>query len=438
MIAILGGGLCGLQLARRLVELGIAHAVLEGNAEAGGLCRSMRSGDYSWDLGPHGLYSKRPGALACCEALPLRFGRLKRNVRICHHGPGGIREVGYPFENGLADLPFLQRIECVAGYCRAAGAAPGRAFANVQEWIEAGLGPGIARHFMLPYNRKIWDCPLDRISMDLVSEKIDPEPRWTIVRNAFFTRGVGRAYQANFLYPEDGIGALPQAIAASLRGSLRTGFRVRRLEPAPRSGAWRIVAESGESVEADRVVSAMPLPELLRALGEPSLLARRGSFLANHTWFVVVGLKPGRDFARFRDCQWVFFAGPEIFYRVSFAHNFTPKRPAAAVAEITCKGEAAALRPEEVASRVVGDMQASGMLRREDDAALARAHLERYTYPIQSVGMRAARDEVEEALRLRGIHLLGRSGRWDYLNMDGIFMAVEEFVKARLPAVLAR
>jgi UDP-galactopyranose mutase len=423
-------------LARRLSELGIAHAVLERNEEAGGLCRTLRSGEYSWDLGPHGLYSKRAEAMAFCRALPLKYERLRRNVRICHHGPRGIREVGYPFENGLADLPFLQKIECVVGYCRAARAPSGRAFGSVQEWIESGLGPGIARYFMLPYNRKIWDCPLDRMSMDLVKEKIDPERPWTIVRNAFWKRGVGRAYQAEFLYPEDGIGALPKAVASSLRGTVRTGFRVSRILPL--AGRWRVLSESGDSLEADRVVSTIPLPELLQALDEPSLGLKKGAFLSNHTWFVVVGLKPGRDFGRFKHCQWVFFAGPEIFYRISLMHNFTRKRPAAAVAEITCKGEAAALRQDELASRVLKDMKASGILCDEEDAAVAQAHLERYTYPIQSVGMRAVRDEVEEALRLRGIFLLGRSGRWDYLNMDGIFLAVSEFVEKRLPAVLGR
>jgi len=39
---------------------------------------------------------------------------------------------------------------------------------NLLQWTNAKLGFGIAKHFMIPYNEKIWNCSLTDISLDLI------------------------------------------------------------------------------------------------------------------------------------------------------------------------------------------------------------------------------------------------------------------------------
>jgi len=424
-VAILGGGLAGLALARKLKDAGLDSVVLEAQPSVGGLCRSLRSGAYSWDLGPHAFYSKDPAAMRHLRALPLKLRFLRRDVRVCHHGSGGrIHEVGYPFENGLCDLPLGHRLECVAGYWAAWNprSETGR-YRNLKHWIEDGLGSGISRRFMTPYNGKIWSVPLERVSMELVRRKIEPERPWAILKNSVLGGSVGRAYQAEFVYPEQGAGAVPEALAAGLGGQVRTGWEVRRVER--REDGWRVVSKSGEEVSARALVSTIPVPEFLSALDDPSLRRFVPAFSFNHTRFVLVGLKPGRPPARFSSCQWVFFAGPEVFYRVSLPHNFTA-RPEALVAEITL-AESAGLGREELLGRVVRDLAAAGLIGSESSVETAELHLEKYTYPIPTVGMPEARAELEERLASRQVRLLGRSGRWDYLNTDGVLEAVEAF-----------
>ncbi len=427
MIAILGGGLSGLQLGRSLQGRGIDFLILEKGERPGGLCRTMRSGDYSWDIGPHAFYSKKPEAMAYYRALPLRYAELARDVRVCHHGPSRVHEVGYPFENGLAELPLKHRLDCAAGYCAASAGRRSGDFRDLKDWIDRGLGFGISKHFMTPYNLKIWDCPLEQVSMDLVRQKIEPEPAWKVVRNAFFRGSVGRAYQARFIYPEEGAGSVTDSIAAQVESRLRLGFSVKKLE---RLGAgWRISGEGGEPVEAEVVVSTIPVPELLDAAQDPALLAYRREFRSNDTLFAVLGLKRGSDFNAFKTCQWVFFAGPELFYRVTLMHNFTSRRLPTLVAEITRKGETAGMAGSDILERVIKDCLACGILCSREDVAFTQTHLERYTYPIPTVGLQQARSALEERLAAQGIHLLGRSGRWDYLNTDGIFMEVERFMR---------
>lgn len=430
MILILGGGLSGLQLGRRLQERGIDFIILESKDAVGGLCRTMERGDYSWDLGPHGFYSKRPEAMDDYRDLPLDFRSLERNVRVCHHGSDGrIHEVNYPFENGIAELPLAHKLECVAGYCWASWTHKGRGFRDLRHWIVAGLGRGIARHFMLPYNEKIWDCALERISMDLVKQKIEPERPWAVMRHAFVAGSVGRVYQSRFIYPvKGGAGAIADAVAGPIRSRIRTGAPVRTMRPS--SQGWRVGCGDGTSHEASSVVSTIPLPELLDAMADADLSRHREAFAFNDTHFVVIGLKRGRDFARFRNCQWVFFAGPETFYRVTLMHNFSSARPPTIVAEITRKGGSSA-RSEDLIRQVEEDLIGAGIIGAENDVGFTHAWLERYTYPIQTLELGTAREAVERRLQDRRLFLLGRMGRWEYINTDGVFLGVDEFLKTR-------
>jgi protoporphyrinogen oxidase len=280
---------------------------------------------------------------------------------------------------------------------------------------------------MLPYNRKIWSCPLEEVSMDLVSQKIEPEPAWSVLRQSLFGGGVGRAYQARFVYPRGGAGELPKAVAQGLGARLRVGAAVTRLERKA-GGGWTVRCADGSVTQAEQVVSTIPIPELLDALGDSELAPLRGSFRGNDTLFVVVGLKPGRRFSRFDACQWVFFAGSEAFYRLTMMHAFWEERPAALVAEITAREgqDHAAL-----VTRALADLREAGILGSEDDVAAAFPHLERSTYPIPTLGMPAARETLEAKLAPAGLHLLGRMGRWEYVNTDGVFLGVDAFLAGR-------
>ena len=428
MIAILGAGLSGLQLGRRLKERGQDFVVLEEKDVIGGLCRTKTQGEHSWDLGPHAFYSKKPETLRYYHELPLEYRTMDRKVRVCHREGGSVYEVGYPFENGIVDLPLGSKLECVAGYCWASWTGGGGPYKHLREWIDKGLGGGIGRRFMIPYNLKIWNSPLERVSTDLVNQKIEPEKPWSVVKQSIWGGGVGRAYQAKFVYPKGGAGALPESVSSGFRDRVRTSAGAAKLER--RGEGWRVHCTDGSTVDADAVVSTMPIPTLLDALDDPALAARRADFVSNDTLFVVVGLKPGKQFLRFNDCQWVFFAGPEVFYRISQMHAFWSDRPATLVAEVTRK-DGVTLSPDVIVSKTLADLREVGMLASEDDVELALSHLERYTYPIPTVTMRAARAEVEARLAEKRVYLLGRMGRWDYVNTDGIFVGVDEFLSGR-------
>jgi UDP-galactopyranose mutase len=47
--------------------------------------------------------------------------------------------------------------DCVNGLIKAQ--RENKPFSNFKEWVDSVMGAGIAEHFMIPYNFKVWATP---------------------------------------------------------------------------------------------------------------------------------------------------------------------------------------------------------------------------------------------------------------------------------------
>jgi len=430
-LAILGGGVCGLYIGSELKKLGHEFSLFEAECVPGGLSRTFRTGHFSWDLGVHALYGKDPAFAGYLRSLPIEYQSCDRAVKVCHVSDQGIHKLDYPFENGLHQLPDDDWEDCVVGYMEAL-AAGRKDFAHLEDWIKNGLGTGIARCFMLPYNRKIWNSPLDGISLKLVSNKIEPEPFEKILRGAMGQNFVGRAYQARFLYPKGGIQELVDHYYGAVRHEALLGMPIARITPA--DGGHTVEFADGSSQTFRDLISTIPLTTLIDALPYRELGPVRQELRHNNTLFVMVGLKDGRRFGNFDSCHWVFFAHEEVFYRITMMHNFSDGFPASVVAEYTVKdGEAPS--PGAVADRVVDDLLRRGVLRSLDDVEAVDMRYQAHTYPIPTVGLTKSKRFATHFLAERGIHLVGRSGAWNYQNIDGVVASANAFLKEFTPGL---
>ena len=427
-IGILGAGLTGLELGRCLRRRGIDFVIFEKEAQIGGLARTIKTGDYYWDLGVHAMYSKDKNITDHYLSLPLKYQHSRRDVRIYHTENNKFYLVDYPFEEGMRDLPLNHRMECVHGYIKTR--MKGRKdFAHLKDWIDNCLGYGIAKHFMTPYNNKIWNCDLEYISMDLVSAKITPAPVKDFLLAALGKKVVGRRYQAKFIYPLDGIQAFVDETARSFLNQIRCDSAVVELEKAEEK--WRIVCENGQVEEVDRIVSTMPLVELLKIIENPAVKREYDVLKWNDTHFVMIGLKEGCAFNVMRQCHWGFFKEDEIFYRITMMRNFSEKFLPAMVAEITNKGHYTSLNEEDIKARVIEDLLRCRIIEKEDDIAAVELRFVPHTYPIPTVGVQKVKNALTDILQQEHIYLLGRNGHWDYINMDGVLQKVKAFMRTQ-------
>jgi protoporphyrinogen oxidase len=411
--AILGGGVSGLTLARRLREAGLECVVFEAAAKTGGLCASESVDGYTYDVaGGHILYSKDRTVLDWMIAqVDGGCERRERHTKIYLDG----RFVHYPFENGLGDLDKPQTFECLMGYLDAAwkrrnGA---RAPKDFRDWISYRFGEGIARIFMRPYNEKIWKHPLEDLSTEWVEGRVPDAPIEDVVRAAIGLRTEGYAHQAIFYYPRrGGFQAIADGIAKPIRDVVR--LRTPAAEVRRAGATFRVNGE-----EFDRVVSTIPLPELAKILPELDPSARDAARDLRFTSLTTVAI--GVDHGRLPPYSWVYLPSPEqgpanrITYLTNYSAEVAPAGKGLILAEATCAGE-----PRKDAAfvrEIVDGLERAGLLRRSEVSA-THASSVRYAYIVFDLGFRARLDAALAGVHSLGVETLGRFGRFEYVNSD--------------------
>ena len=421
MIGILGGGLSGLVLASRLKDA----EVLEADDRPGGLCRSLTADGFTFD--PHGshiLFSRKPEAMRFYEdLLGDNVSRRRRNTKIYYKG----RYVKYPFENGLSELPIEDNVACLMGYieaylARAAGTS--RTPTNFKEWMYQRFGKGITEAYLLPYNEKIWKTPAARMAVDWVDGRVPDPPLVDVVRASLGVPTEGYTHQLNFLYPrEGGVESLVRGLLPKVH-KVRTGFRATTIRP--RGGGWT-VSDGHTEREYDRLVSTIPIPDLVRALPDAPKDVRTAGESLTHRSLVTVML--GLNRPKLNDFSWVYFPTPEDgwFNRISFPSNFSdrvaPDGASSAVAEMTCDpGDAIwSSTDDTLIEHVVAHADRMGIFGRAD-VRMAKVARTRYAYVVFDLTHRSNLDLVKGYANRIGIELLGRFGQFDYINTDQVIL----------------
>jgi len=417
VIVVAGGGLTGLSAAYHLQDH-LDVAVLEKEARPGGLCRSAVKDGFTFDLTGHLLHLRRPEIRSLVERLVPADSFLKIDRRAFIHSHGVF--TAYPFQVNTHGLPPVVISECVNGFVEAIREgevdekeASGLSF---RQWVLRTFGEGIARHFMIPYNEKLWLADLDDVTCDWVSWSIPRPALKDVIDGALGLSRKAFGYNPSFLYPrEGGIEILPAALAARVR-SLRCRTEISCVDAARRT----VTLRSGDELPYDRLVSTMPLPRLLSITrGLPAGLQDAAARLRH---VAVINLNLGVDRVIQPDKHWVYFPEKDfVFYRAGFPASFTPAAAPDGCSSIYLEIAARPSEPwneENLFEQARAGLERAGILA-PSDRVIARVAF--YISPAYVVYDRYRREmlpRIHEALERAGIHSAGRYGAWYYNSME--------------------
>ena len=185
---IIGAGLAGLSCAH---HLGDGYRILEREARVGGTARSFHRDGFIFDVTGHWLHLSDDGIRALVEQLLGEdLVAVDRRAAIYSHGV----RTPYPFQAHTYGLPTQVVADCVLGYFRAREAAAAgtqgepMSFADL---IRHKMGDGIAEHFMLPYNTKLWGVPPDEMAHTWAGRFVPIPTPEEVVRGALEPAGAG-------------------------------------------------------------------------------------------------------------------------------------------------------------------------------------------------------------------------------------------------------
>jgi protoporphyrinogen oxidase len=422
-VAVLGGGLAGLSALWHLQRAGYDNCYLfEKESRVGGLTRSEEVNGFTFDYTGHLLHFKNETVKQLVSGLLVNnLHTVVRNSWIFSKNV----YTRYPFQANLYGLPPDIIKECILGFIHAsANQANGRAgpavknladYTSFAEWIEATLGMGIARHFMKPYNEKLWTVPLHELTCEWMGRFVPGTSLEEILEGALADRSQNGGYNATFSYPlRGGIESLPRAFAASLK-NVHLGYDLVQHDLKRKRLAFR----NGESVAYDWLVTTIPLPVLLRGTVETPPSIKEACEWLRFTSVYNVNLGIDRNLS---DKHWVYFPEPEYcFYRIGFTHNFSPQQAPAGCGAIYAEvaySNWRRLDKSQIVSRVKADLLRAGILKTQDQVLAERCLDIPCAYVIYDHHYRKAMNTVQTFIRQSGIHAIGRYGAWEYSGME--------------------
>src|SRR5262249_47954321 len=119
----------------------------------------------------------------------------------------------YPFQANTFGLPPQVAYECVYGFLKAHFANDKPAPHNFEEFCLLHFGEGISRHFMIPYNTRLWGVPPSEITVEWCSRFVPLPKLEDVVAGAVGLHDRELGYNVRFVYPRLGIGALSDGLA---------------------------------------------------------------------------------------------------------------------------------------------------------------------------------------------------------------------------------
>lgn len=403
---IIGSGPTGIGAA-----LGLENdcLVLEAGSEMGGFSMSIEIDGAVFDYGGHSFHTPHP------EVHDLVYNSLDmfdqtRDARCLSYG----EIIPYPFQKNFKQLSNQEVIdECVAGLDLT---HPADNAANFEEFINNRFGPGISKHFMLPYNRKLWGRDLKRLASDWTGQRVAaPEG----VKEKFDTSGgVRKPLQGNTTvgYPaKGGFGEIWKALGKRIK-NVELGKRVTNIDPVKQV----ITTSDGSTYTFPHLISSMPINILLDLIeGAPEHLKKRAAELDNlslRLGLIVINHPVDTEIQR------IYSAEEHIpAHKTAINHNSSDYLRGLSkhgiMMEIS-EGPEKNLVRHDMEKWISESLLEMKLIKSTDEIEKIVMHDAKYAYPVPTHNRDEIVAEIQAWLNEHNIYSVGRFGQWAYVNSD--------------------
>ena len=493
---IVGAGPAGLTAALELLRTtDVLPLVVEAEGFVGGISRTAVHNGNRIDIGGHRFFSKSDEVMELWRRILPQQGapssddvRIGRPVALAEGGPdpektdrvmlSRSRLSRILFLRKLFDYPVSLNLDTVLrlGPVRMAkiglsylkvSLLPKREEKSLEDFMINRFGVELYRTFFRDYTEKVWGVPCSEISPEWGGQRIKGLSVMKTVAHALrqllpkggkkdvAQKGVETSLIGNFLYPKLGPGQLWETLADEIRkagGEIRLERRVVEiLRDGDRvTGAVVEGPDGRETIEADFLISSMPVADLVRAMsGVPDEVRRVAEGLVYRD-FMTVGLlldrlelkknaKKGTPESRLDHVadNWIYVQESDVkLGRIQVFNNWSPylvsdpSRIWIGLEYFANEGDAMWTMPDdEFVDFAVSELEKIGVAKRESvrDSVLIRV---KKAYPAY-FGSYGEFGKVREWTdSIENLYLVGRNGMHRYNNMDHSMLSAIEAAKA--------
>jgi len=411
---VIGAGISGLTIGYELARRGFDVVVLEKLNEVGGLAKTFRYGDFSFDIGPHRFHTDNQHVSGFIKNV---LG--DESITIERHSSVYLfdRYHQWPLRpKSLIKLPKSALIRCFFDLFR----RPKFTTERFDDYIKSKYGPTLYEIFFHDYTVKYcWTDPAKlhatwasaSIDRAIIDKRATMNTLWDTLKVTLLPSPV----TTEFVYPKHGVDVFSKKLETSIKslgGSVVCN--VQDVELTTDKNRVSSIAYDGQKDDVDVLIWTAPVPLLAEKLGirKPNL-----HYLSLVAFNIEIDHKVGLN------DQWIYFPSKDLtLTRASFPQNFSPhtvpEGKSGVCVEITSRGPADVEYAESKRENIVDDLEKVGLC---DRGAILNIHTERVdnTYPLYELGYRQEKERFKEDVKgFTNVHLAGRTGLFWYNNMD--------------------
>ncbi|HLI82093.1 MAG TPA: FAD-dependent oxidoreductase, partial [Candidatus Binataceae bacterium] len=394
----------------------------EKSAQLGGLCRTLRFGDHSYDCGAHRFHD-RDADITCDIRAMLgdELASVDAPSKIYDRG----RFIDFPptplnlLLSGF-NLGEAVRIGIELILSRRRPTPP----VSFADFAIAQFGETLARRLLLNYSEKLWGLPADQLSPDVATRRLSGMTLTSLFFEVLMPRKKTTHIDGSFLYPRRGYGQIVESLEAEIpRASIRTGYDIVRLECA--RGLIRRIhfAEQHHVDPPSRIVSTLPLTLIVKFLGDDigaDLREAAAALRFRHIRLFFIRLAQPRVSSNAS----IYIPDPKlcvtrIYEPKNRSSRMAPPDETSLVVEVPCFTDDAiyATTTEDLATRVIGELDSIGIIK-GSNVMEWRHHFLSNAYPVYSLGYQAQVKRIIESLSaISNLDLMGRGGQFFYSHL---------------------
>ena len=430
---VIGTGMAGFGAAHKLREAGAPVRLFDSKPHFGGHTASfLYENKFTFDEGPHVSFTKH-------ERLQKLFAaQIDDKYEVLHTKVNNYWKghwIKHPAQCNLHGLPTDLIVKIIEDMF-SAREKPGQP-QNYEEWLVASYGRTFAETFPMQYGRKYHTAEARNMSLDWLGPRLYQPSMREVLTGALSPQTADVHYISDFRYPATG-GFYSYLRPMIEQMDIRLGHQAVVIDPKTR----RIDFANGTSVTYERLISSVPLPELIRVMpsAPPDVRAAAAQLACSNCLVVNIGLnRPDIS-----DWHWTYFYDDDFgFSRISFPHMFAPKNAPAGMGSVQCeiyfseKYKPFDGKPEIWMAKTIDDLRRCGLIRPDDAIVTCESQWIRYANVIFDLDRASSLATVNAFLDAAGIQRCGRYGEWGYLWTDESFLSGERAAQRALDASLA-
>ena len=421
---ILGAGLTGLSFS---YYSGRNIPLFEMESCAGGLIRTQKVGKYKFDLAPHLLHFRSETIRKLVlEELNLNVTSHTRKARIYFEK----KLIPYPFELNLNQISAEIRDDCIVGLnsidANIRSNEKSIRSGSYHDYALKAFGPGIANHYLLPYNRKIWDT--DPKEMNCEWMRMLPTADLEKIRNnAFFENMDEFGYNTEFYYPsEGGMQDLADLLSHKL-SNLYLKHKAVSIDVEKKV----VIFENGREERYKTLISTLPLNQLVQLTARQNMIKQAELLISTAVTVVNVVVKGAVP----EGVHWIYFPNKDLdFFRVSLPKNYFPNCAPdnEHIISVEVSNRKKIMDIELLEKKIIDQLKLTNVFEIKE-VVFCHTDVLPSAYCIYDTARAEIVKNLSDELESFGIFSSGRYGKWEYSAMqDALTYGLELAQKFKL------